>query len=521
MKKQWLVVFLLFVLSDCYSQWQTSWRVTADDGQHDDDYFHDMARDNSGNLFLFGNQVLTGNLYEDLLISKFDANGILLWQQAYSRPGDRQEFAWSAMVDQNGDVILGGFQKDLSNVNDIMVLKYSSSGQLLWADSLPEANYYSDAFNNFCLDVAGNVYVTGYSQPGVGGYIQGRLIKYSPQGQLLQAMVYPWLKSVDRITYYNGRLYVGANTGTPSTNEHSKFYKMDLNGNILDSLTIADANANHINCVTAGNDGIFVVDAKSDPFGTTPSSYAIYKLDTLFNLSWTSPTSSVANHRPVKLCSMDTMVVVGSDDWSSGDAITQIVSFGKKAGSVINQTTFSSPTQTFGVLYDMYVDTQDNVIVGRVTNGNSGSGSVNQIVRFDATLQNQTELDLPGDGNAYHLKLAPVDDFTVYVGSNVYDSLTGDSNYALYKIHDVSQSVHDMITRQLKAYPVPFKENLFLSKPMDQPTKWEVLNMEGQYIAGGLLKTGEDEIKLKLSAGVYILWLRNNSGQLASKIISD
>jgi hypothetical protein len=111
-----------------------------------------------------------------IITSKFDANGNYIWGRVfkYKNITESNEVGNSIAVGKNGDVFVGGSLTDsttwsyyhvlqLFDVHAV-VLKYSSTGSLLWQQHLKPASYISSSIiegNGIVLDRFGDPYFTG------------------------------------------------------------------------------------------------------------------------------------------------------------------------------------------------------------------------------------------------------------------------------------------------------------------------------------------------------------------------
>ncbi len=118
----------------------------------------------------FGSLVLTNSGYNDLFVTKYDASGNEIWATSATGSGDDQ--GTGIVVDKDGNIIVAGssssetltFDNEVLTGNDydkIFVSKYDNNGNTIWAkmfggDDNDEA--YSVATTNGYLD---NIVVTG------------------------------------------------------------------------------------------------------------------------------------------------------------------------------------------------------------------------------------------------------------------------------------------------------------------------------------------------------------------------
>jgi hypothetical protein len=185
-----------------------------------------ISVDADGNLYVtgyfaspaitFGNTTLinTNTIgYPDIFIVKYDNSGTVIW--AKSAGGANDDYGESTSVDATGNLYLtGGFRSatitfgnaTLTNTDssgfssDVFVVKYDSSGNVLWTKSGAGINdYYALYGRRIEVDLNGNLYLTGtYSNALItfdsttltntaSGSADIFIVKYDPSGNVLWA----------------------------------------------------------------------------------------------------------------------------------------------------------------------------------------------------------------------------------------------------------------------------------------------------------------------------------------------
>ena len=184
------------VITTVISFEQPSWVYTFNGTGNNDDYANAIA------IGADGNPVVTGFSYSsnsgfDYVTMKLDrSNGSLIWSQTYDDPENDTDIATCVDVDNNNNVIVSGFASLFNpnvgyNTNDIMTIKYSSTGAYLWGDAFsgPGNNDDRSVAISVTKDSSGNPYVLGYGK-NASGNDDIYLIKYSPAGTRLWSKIY-------------------------------------------------------------------------------------------------------------------------------------------------------------------------------------------------------------------------------------------------------------------------------------------------------------------------------------------
>lgn len=150
-----------------------------------DDRGLSISSDSNGNIVMtglfsspsitFGTTTLTNSGNSDIFIVKYDSSGNVLWAK---KTGSTQEdIGYSISTNSSGNIYLAGTFKSpiitfgasiLTNAGnkDIFIAEYDSNGSVLWADGIGSSN--EDLCQNVCTDGIGNVYMVGkFSSPTI------------------------------------------------------------------------------------------------------------------------------------------------------------------------------------------------------------------------------------------------------------------------------------------------------------------------------------------------------------------
>jgi hypothetical protein len=173
------VIGLLCFLSNISNAQTPDWLWAESAGGTNSDYANAVAADASGNICLagyfgsptitFGSDILTNTGMDDVFLVKYDASGNVLW--AKSAGGTNSDYANSVAVDASGNIYLAGYfasptitfgSTTLTNAGsyNIFLAKYDANGNVLWATSAGGTT--SDFVNSVAVDTSGNPYVAGW-----------------------------------------------------------------------------------------------------------------------------------------------------------------------------------------------------------------------------------------------------------------------------------------------------------------------------------------------------------------------
>jgi cyclophilin family peptidyl-prolyl cis-trans isomerase len=163
------------------------WAETFDGDAHKDDEAKALAADGDGSVIVTGFSESSSG--QDYLTVKYLSDGRGSWYKVYDGADGKNDVAVSCAVDDHNDVYVTGYSFSSGNSADILTIKYSSGGAMLW-----ERRYNGDANGiDTAKDIVvkdGYVYVAGRSR-GMDGDYDGVVIKYDLEGNELAVMLHP------------------------------------------------------------------------------------------------------------------------------------------------------------------------------------------------------------------------------------------------------------------------------------------------------------------------------------------
>jgi uncharacterized delta-60 repeat protein len=191
------------------------WNRTWGGGSYD--YAHDIAFDNSGNIYVAAEAYSYGSACAATVL-KFNSNGEFLWSRTWDGydPGTVYDVAYSIEVDNNGNIYLAGtswfYPED---ARKILLLKFDSYGNLLWTRRWSVSYRDEGTSRSLRVDSNGNIYLGGASLFGAGDY-DALVLKFDNNGNLIWSKAWggsgpevPWGHTLGS----DGNIYVAGQTG--------------------------------------------------------------------------------------------------------------------------------------------------------------------------------------------------------------------------------------------------------------------------------------------------------------------
>lgn len=174
-------------------QWQ---RVLGTVGAIEDG--NAIAVDSSENVYILG-QTRSGTFTNrGFYVVKYDSSGTLLWQRTLD--GDANEYMGGIAVDSSGNVYCSGSSDSTGGYGsrDIVVFKYNTSGVLQWQRRMGATGHQIGS--NLAIDSSGDVYVCGRDSAGLQF---GVIAKWNTNGVL------QWARKLENVTQTNSVSFNG------------------------------------------------------------------------------------------------------------------------------------------------------------------------------------------------------------------------------------------------------------------------------------------------------------------------
>jgi hypothetical protein len=223
--------------------------------------------DSSDNIYVFGRSNANGS-YFDGIVAKYNSSGTIQWQRRLSPSTNNPFYVEGGSVDSSGNSYIVGS----SSSNRAIIAKYNSSGTIQWQKQL-YYDYGGASNANFTksmtVDSSGNIYV-GVSWSLFDSQYRN-IVKYNSSGTLV------WQKQLSTTSgnpVYHGNMTTDSSGNLYATFGESSdmpfFIKFDSSGNIIFMRKVSFDNGSN-----GGGGSIFISNAGDIYFAVNSSIYGV------------------------------------------------------------------------------------------------------------------------------------------------------------------------------------------------------------------------------------------------------
>jgi hypothetical protein len=214
MKKLFCLIITILSIINTFAQIDTAWTKRYNGPGNFKDIPNAITLDNNGNLYITGESVGTGTLYDYATI-KYTNYGEQEWLRRYNNGS--YDYASSLIVDNEGYIYVTGSSMGFGGSGyDYATIKYSNDGDTIWTRRFSGLGNSDDHAYAIATDRVGNVYVTGSVDRNPVDSIMGNVfftIKYASNGDTLWSRKYRGVNTTFDVAFAmtvdtNGNVYV-------------------------------------------------------------------------------------------------------------------------------------------------------------------------------------------------------------------------------------------------------------------------------------------------------------------------
>lgn len=178
------LIFLTFIIpAGIISQVSSQWVHRINGSANSFDIATTLRLDAAGNPVVFGNINQTGS-FTDIIAVKYSPSGSIMWQAVFNGFSSGLDECKDAVIASDGSCYITGFTADTMQVIKVIIIKVSSSGEILWSRVFLPPVYNQGMGLGITVDNFGNILVCG-SLRRTNGTNTTAILKYSQAGNLL------------------------------------------------------------------------------------------------------------------------------------------------------------------------------------------------------------------------------------------------------------------------------------------------------------------------------------------------
>jgi PKD repeat protein len=158
------------------------WKSVYNHTSNLEDLVSEIALDNLGNIILVGTTRQT-SINRNVLVLKYNSSGNLVWNVSYDGPSAGDDFGRSLVINSSNEIYVGCELRNSGSQTDAAIIKLDASGNVVWT-SINNDNFGDDLAVKIRLDNAGNPILLSNVLVSTGSY-NGNIYKVSPSNSLI------------------------------------------------------------------------------------------------------------------------------------------------------------------------------------------------------------------------------------------------------------------------------------------------------------------------------------------------
>jgi hypothetical protein len=262
-------------------------------------YKNFTTTDLNRNVFVAGATLnATGNY--DILLTKYDAEGVEQWTQQYAGSGNGDDAATSLCFDNNGNIYLTGtVYKNTTEVENCITIKYNQNGVQQWVRTFNGNASGIDFGTSIKADFQNNVYISGATTQS-NSLLDFLIIKYDENGTLQWSNTYNHINLNDvsnKINIFDDIVVVAGGAQVTANEWEYAITEFDANTGSFFGASVTNSSGtgiDNIKDLTIDQNGFLYV---TGGIVNSNNGYDYYtmKLDTSLNFLWSATYNGNSN----------------------------------------------------------------------------------------------------------------------------------------------------------------------------------------------------------------------------------
>lgn len=267
------------------------WEAIFDLNGSNADNLYSIKADIDGNVWICGSGYRNAIQYQNIVVLKYNSTGIFQWSKEINGTGNGNDIGWYIFPDNVGNAFVTGELYTASQATNIYTIKLNNSGTTLWSNEFNGTANSNDYIVQATMDSSGNFIITGDGYSSTNNYnIVTR--KFQPDGTISWTNEYNTNAAGTNIETASaviadsfGNIYVSGRDQSAGGYYRSVLIKYDSVGTELFSSLISEASitTNPSYRIDLVNGNILMPDTETD--GTFEARIRCYTTENVFNFT--------------------------------------------------------------------------------------------------------------------------------------------------------------------------------------------------------------------------------------------
>jgi uncharacterized delta-60 repeat protein len=442
------------------------WTKIFNEGGDNSDKSNAMAMDSAGNTFIAGSVVEYGT-DKNFALQKISTAGVTSWIKTTNGTSvGSSDSAQAVIVDPTGAIYVAGYTHNKGSATDMTIAKYDTNGNQIWINNYDFITE-SDRATAIGLDSSNNVYVTGRSDSDTSNLISNDdivTLKYSSSGVLIWSKRYNGtanLSDIGRAMKVTpaGNVYIVGRVANANNNDIAvlkynasgvqqwiSFY----NGGGNDEAFFMDIDSNE-NVYVTGN---------SENSTLTNTDVVTLKFNSAGVQQWVKRLDNGGNDitDAIKLDAAGNVIVAGTlDSDTSATTINNNMGLVKydTYGTQLWLATYNGTANADDQASDIAIDASNNIYLTGTTNGTANYDYATLKYTPTGVQSNVLTYDGTASGSDIPQCIIFKSNFVYVTGSSFGTNAQSDFTTVKYNTNTLSIANVEGLTNQFKVYPNP------------------------------------------------------------------